>query len=134
MLENLSFELLEDRFDDLYNMRSGVDVKEDHLTLLIGSFYSDCLIYTVQLGNVELLVDRGISFRHFPVHHALPVSPNIDNFLFGWRSCLILGFGVFFGATHSFLCFILTHRHHFSSLMMIRYKRAVHDFVLLDGG
>ena len=81
MLKNLPFKLLEGRFDDLYNMQFGVVVKAVDLTLSIGSFYLNCLIYTVQLGNVDLLVDRGISSKHFPVHHALPVPRNADHFL-----------------------------------------------------
>ena len=82
MLKNLPFELLEGRFDDLCNMQSDVVVKEDDLTLSIEYFYSNCLIYMVQMGNVELLVHRGFSFKHFPVHHAFPVPPNSDHFLF----------------------------------------------------
>ena len=81
MLKNLPFELLEVRFQDLRNMWSGI-------TLSIGSFYSNCLIYTVQLSNVELLVDRGVSFKHFPEHHVLPVSSNADRFLF-WMEILL---------------------------------------------
>ena len=82
MLKHLPFELLEGCFDVLYNMQSGVVLKEDDMTLSIRLFYSNCLIYTVQLGNVELLVDRGILFKHFPVHHALLVPLNTDHFLF----------------------------------------------------
>ena len=41
----------------------------------------------------------------------------------GWRSGLTLVFGISQGATHSFLCFIFIYRHHFSSPVMIRYKK-----------
>ena len=79
MLKDFPFELLECSFDDLCNMKPGVVVKKYGLALLMGSFQSNSLIHAMQLGYVELLVDRGIPFEHFPVHHALPVPPNTDH-------------------------------------------------------
>ena len=88
MLKSFPFEFLEGRLDDLCNMQSGVVVKEDDLSLSIRSFYLNCFIYTVQLGKVELLLDRDVSFKYFPVHHALSVPPNADHFLF-WVEILL---------------------------------------------
>ena len=79
MLKDLSFELLECGFDDLYNMRPGIVVKKYGLALSMGSFQLNSLIHAMQLGYVELLVDHGIPFEHFPVHHALPVPSNADH-------------------------------------------------------
>ena len=79
MLKDLPFKLLECSFDDLCNMRPGVVMKKYGLALSMGSLQSNSLIYAMYLGYVELLVDCGIPFKHFPVHHALPVLPNVDH-------------------------------------------------------
>ena len=122
ILKDFPFKLLECSFDDLCNMRPGVVMKKYGLALSMGSFQSNSLFHTMWLGYLELLVDHSNPFNHFTVHHALPVPPNADHCL-PWMEVLTLGFGVSAGATHSFLCFICIYRHHFSSPMMIQYKK-----------
>ena len=78
MLKDLPFKFLECSFEDLCNMRPGIVVKKYGLALSMGSFQSNNLIHTMLLGYLELLVDSGIPFKDFPVHHALPVPPNTD--------------------------------------------------------
>ena len=73
MLKNFPFELLEGGFDDLSNMWPGVVMEQDDLALSIRSFQSKSLIHAAQLQDVEVLVDRDVSFEHFPVHHVFPV-------------------------------------------------------------
>ena len=78
MQKDLPFELLECDFDDLCNLRPSV-VKKYGLALSMRSFQSNSLIHAIFLGYVKLLVDHGIFFEHFPVHHAIPVPPNTNH-------------------------------------------------------
>lgn len=58
MLKSLSIVLLEGSFDDICNTRSGVFMEQDDLALSIGSFLQNSLIHIVQLGYIEITVDR----------------------------------------------------------------------------
>ena len=102
MLKDLPFELFECGFDDLCNMRLGVIVKKYGLALSMGSFQLNSPIYAMYLGYVELLVDCGISFEHFPVHHAIPVPPNTDHGL-PWIEVRLNSWLWCISRSHSFL-------------------------------
>ena len=121
--EGLPFEPLECGFDDLCNIKPGAVVKKYGLALSmdffsrIASFMRCSWATYTSLLTIAFL--SSISQCTMPSQsHQMPIMVFL-----GWRSGLTLGFGISPGATHSFLCFIFTYRHHFSSPVTIRYKK-----------
>ena len=122
MLKDLPFEFLKCGFHDLCCMGPSVVVKDNGLPFSIRSLQLICLIYAVQLGNVEFLVNRTVLLEHLPEHQTLPFPSNADHGLLWVEFLLDSRLRRISWSHHSFRCIIMTYRHHFSSPVTILYR------------